>query len=157
MESSTGSVSTSAPSFPAGVRQVRLRLRQRQGDQGQSEDGGELHLRIPERSAGPGRVVPSTAAPDRGVRHGAEPDQGLEGPGPGRRSEVCERRSRFTLSGFYFFPPALRMIFEWLLRQRKMLLSYWLVLLALCSSGCVGHDPRTICSVASQVGGADSP
>lgn len=71
-----------------GVGQVRLRLRQRQGDEGQSEDGGELHLRIPERSAGTRRVVPPTAPPDRGIRHRVEPDQGLEGPSPGRRSEV---------------------------------------------------------------------
>lgn len=48
----------------AGVRQVRLRFREWQGDEGQGEDDGELHLRVPERSAGAQRVDPSTAPPD---------------------------------------------------------------------------------------------
>ncbi len=48
----------------AGVGQVRLCFREWQGDEGQGEDDGELHLRIPERSAGAQRVDPSTPPPD---------------------------------------------------------------------------------------------
>lgn len=68
-------------SFPStvGVGQVRLCFRERQGDEGQSEDDGELHLQLSECSARTEHMDSSTPPRDRSVRHGAEPDQKLEG------------------------------------------------------------------------------
>lgn len=67
---------------------MRLCVCEWQGDEGQGEDDGELHLRTPECSAGAQRVDPSAAAPDRGIGHGAEPNQRVEGPHPDPQSEV---------------------------------------------------------------------
>lgn len=80
-----------SPSSHAGVWQVWLRFCERQGDEGQGEDDGELHPRIPKCSAGAQRVDPPSPPPDWGVRHGAEPDQRVEGANNGHQSEVLQR------------------------------------------------------------------
>lgn len=52
---------------PPGVRQMRLCLREWKRKPGATEDAGELHLQLPECSAGDEGLVPSSATGYRGV------------------------------------------------------------------------------------------
>lgn len=51
----------------SGVRKVRLCVRQRQGDAWEGEDDGELHLQLPQLSAGGERMDATTPPADRDV------------------------------------------------------------------------------------------
>lgn len=53
--------------MPSGVRQMRLCLCEWKRNPGATADAGELHLQLPEHSAGDEGVVPSSAAEYRGV------------------------------------------------------------------------------------------
>lgn len=66
--------------MPSGVWQMRLCLREWKRNPGASEDAGELHLQLPERSAGDEGLVSSSATGYRGVWSRAESDQELEDP-----------------------------------------------------------------------------
>lgn len=77
---------------------MRLHFCKWQGDEGQGEDDGEFHLRIPKCSAGAQRVDPSTPPTDRGVRRGAEPDQRVEGSHHFHRPAVSYQAFLMTIA-----------------------------------------------------------